>query len=67
MEDDDTDAGMVDYAQDGPFGRCRPKLCPSLLQLILGRHSGIGNRIPRFPAFGGISRFPIPEWPGFGT
>jgi hypothetical protein len=35
---------------------------------MLGRHSGIiGNRIPRFPVFGGgISRFPIPEWPGIG-
>ena len=25
-------------------------------------HSGIGNRIPRFPVSGGISRFPIPDW-----
>ena len=40
---------------------------PSLLQLMLGRHSGIGNRIPRFPGLGGISRFPIPEWPGIGN
>ena len=24
---------------------------PSPLRLMLGRHSGIGNRIPRFPAF----------------
>jgi hypothetical protein len=34
---------------------------------MLGRHSGIGNQIPRFPGFGGISRFPIPEWPGIGN
>ncbi len=27
--------------------------------------SGIGS--PVFPAFGGISRFPIPEWPGIGN
>jgi hypothetical protein len=34
---------------------------PSLLQLMLGRpsHSGIGNRTPRFPVFGGD--FPIPD------
>ncbi len=31
------------------------------MQLMLGRHghSGIGNRIPRFPGFGGD--FPIPD------
>ena len=40
---------------------------PSPLRLMLGRHSGIGNRIPRVPFFfpgngEGIPRFPI--WPG---
>jgi hypothetical protein len=30
---------------------------PSPLRLMLGRHSGIGNRIPRFP---------ICQWPGVG-
>jgi hypothetical protein len=42
---------------------------PSLLRsrLMLGRHSGIGNRNPRFPGFGGISRFPIPDRPGIGN
>jgi hypothetical protein len=32
-------------------------------------HSRIGNRIPRFPVLGGISRFPIPDssWPGIGN
>ena len=45
---------------DGLFGRCRPK-----------RHSGIGNRIPRFPGFGGDfpvpgSRFPIGRESGVG-
>ena len=32
---------------------------PSPPQLMLGRHSGIGNRIPRFPGFWGD--FPIPD------
>jgi hypothetical protein len=31
------------------------------------RHSGIGNRIPRFPVFLGISRFPIPDSAGTGN
>jgi hypothetical protein len=46
---------------------------PSPPQLMLGRHSGIGNRIRRFPVFfprfwGGlmISRFSIPDWPAAG-
>jgi hypothetical protein len=32
---------------------------------MLGRHSGIGNRIPRFPGFWGD--FPIPDRPGIGN
>ncbi len=58
MEDADSesDAEMADSSRtrpwgprDGLFGRCRPK-----------RHSGIGNRIPRFPVLGG-GDFPIPD------
>jgi hypothetical protein len=45
---------------------------PSLLQLMLGRHSGIGNRSPRFPGLGGDflildSRFPSGRESGIGN
>ncbi len=66
MEDGDSDSDAEimaarDYGTDSSDDICRPKLCPSLLQLMLGRHSGIGNpsRIPRFPGFWGD--FPIPD------
>jgi hypothetical protein len=38
--------------------------------VMLGRHSGIGSRIPGPRVFfdpGGMSRFPIPDWPGIGN
>ncbi len=61
-DDGDSDAEMADYGTDSSDDvdpKAGPKLCPSLLQLMLGRHSGIGNRIPRFPGFWGD--FPIPD------
>jgi hypothetical protein len=70
MEDDDTDAEMpvVDYGTD--FSDDVDPNCTlgSLLQLMLGRHSGMGNRIPRLSVFWGLpdSRFPL-EWPGIGN
>ena len=54
MEDGDSDAEMADYGTD-----FSDDVDPNVT-----RESGIDDRIPRFPVLGGISRFPIPDWPG---
>jgi hypothetical protein len=52
---------------DGLFGRCRPKAGPRPNDTS----SRIGNRIPRFPVWGGFqvpdSRFPIGRESGIGN
>jgi hypothetical protein len=60
MEDGDSDAEMADYGTD-----FSDDVDPNFDASSLPGHSRIGNRIPRFPGFGGD--FPIPEWPGIGN
>ncbi len=68
MEDDDTDAEMVDYGTD-----FSDDVDPNFVRLGVycavdartSEESGIGP--PVFPFFRGIPRFPIPEWPGIGN
>jgi hypothetical protein len=66
MEDTDSesDAEMADSSRTmGPPGRGRTFRTMST-HLNVTRESGIGS--PVFPVLGGISRFPIPDWPGIG-
>jgi hypothetical protein len=75
MEDADSDladAEIADYGTD--FSDTMSTQLETLMGTKALWHSrlrlfrvGIGNRIPRFPVFWGISRFPIPDWPGIGN
>jgi hypothetical protein len=61
MEDADSDAEMADYGTD--FRTMSTKT-------LMPGHSRIGNRIPRFPDWGGgfpDSRFPIGRESGIGN
>jgi hypothetical protein len=67
MEDDDPDAAMADYGTDFSDD-VDPNFDASSLLYQGTLESGIGLiGSPVFPVWGGISRFPIPEWPGIGN
>ena len=55
MEDDDSDAEMADYGTD-----FSDDVDPNSDASSLPGHSRIGNRVPRFPGFGGDFPIPVP-------
>ena len=66
-DDDDSDAEMADYGTDFSDD-VDPNFDASTVVTVVYQgtlESGIGS--PVFPVLGGISRFPIPEWPGIGN
>ena len=66
-DDGDSDAEMADYGTDFSDD-VDPNFDASTVVTVVYQgtlESGIGS--PVFPVLGGISRFPIPEWPGIGN
>ncbi len=59
MEDEDDDAEMADYGTD-----VSDDVDQNFDAKAPPRHSGIGNRIPRFPDFFAGRESPFPIWPG---